>query len=358
MKIMTVIGARPQFIKSAIVSRALKKYPHISEVIVHTGQHYDPAMSDIFFKQLKIPNPKYKLNVGSGSHAMQTAEIMKALEPIMQNEQPKKILIYGDTNSTLAAVLVASKLQIPIAHVEAGLRSFNKNIPEEVNRIIADQLSELLFVPYEKARTNLVNEGIAEEKIKIVGDVMFDSALMHLDQKRASRILNKLHVNSKGFVLLTIHRQENTDCETRLRKIISEIDKISKIDPIVFPIHPRTAKAMMRYNLAFASCQNIHIIDPLSYLDMLAIENESKIIITDSGGVQKEAFFYNVPCLVVRDQTEWDELVSLNASKLVSPEDISIAVGQASKEAKAKNSAAIFGDADAASKIAYCLAEI
>jgi len=303
MKIVTIIGARPQFIKAAAVSKKLRK--KFKEITIHTGQHYDKNMSYIFFDELGIPKPEYNLNIGSGSHGYQTGNMLIKIEEVVIKESPDMILVYGDTNSTLAGALVASKLLIPVAHIEAGLRSFNKNMPEEQNRILTDHVSKLLFTPTETAVKNLKSEGI-RDGVYNVGDVMYD-AILHFGKiaEEKSDILNRIDVDKNKYILATIHRAENTNYEYRLRNIVEALNE-SK-EQIVLPLHPRTQKYLNEYNLKFND--NIKIIESVGYLDMVMLEKNSSKIVTDSGGVQKEAFFLNKPCITLRDETEWVETV-------------------------------------------------
>ncbi|MBR4330236.1 MAG: UDP-N-acetylglucosamine 2-epimerase (non-hydrolyzing) [Candidatus Riflebacteria bacterium] len=320
MKIISVVGARPQFIKAAVVSRAVSAYnqsasKRIEEKIVHTGQHYDHNMSDIFFEELQLPLPCYNLAVGSKSHAEQTGEMMVGLEKIFLNEKPDIVVLFGDTNSTLAGALTASKLHIPIAHVEAGLRSFNREMPEEINRVITDQLSSILFCPTDIAVENLKNEGIPNKNIssKVVktGDVMFDAAKYYSKKAKEKWVVdNDLKANS--YILTTVHRAENTDSLERLSNIISALAKISDdCCQVVFPVHPRTM-GVITHNAELKNKldnSSIKIISAIGYLDMLCAESNSRLIITDSGGIQKEAYFHKKLCVTLRKETEWKELV-------------------------------------------------
>ncbi|EJP6472717.1 UDP-N-acetylglucosamine 2-epimerase (non-hydrolyzing) [Clostridium botulinum] len=303
MKILTVVGARPQFIKAAAVSNIIRK--EHEEILVHTGQHYDKNMSKVFFEELQIPKPDYNLEIGSGNHGEQTGKMLIDLEKIYLKEKPDLVLVYGDTNSTLAGALCASKLLIPVAHVEAGLRSFNMNMPEEQNRILTDHISKLLFVPTVTAEDNLHNEGI-NENVHNVGDVMFD-AVLHFKKlaEEKESILNKISIKSGEYILTTIHRAENTNDINRLKNIIEALNESGK--RIVLPLHPRTKKYIEDYNLQFGN--NIKLIEPVGYLDMITLEMNSQKIVTDSGGVQKEAFFMKKPCITMRDETEWVETV-------------------------------------------------
>ncbi|CAN5344195.1 O-antigen biosynthesis protein WlbD [soil metagenome] len=319
-KILTIVGARPQFIKAATISRLLRADKNFQEVLVHTGQHYDANMSQTFFDELEIAMPEYHLAIGSDSHGIQTGKMLASLEQTMLQERPDWVLIYGDTNSTLAGALAAAKLHIPIAHVEAGLRSFNRRMPEEINRIVADQLADLLLVPTQQAQLNLQHEGIAADKIHWVGDVMYDAALFYgAKADNHSHILSTLQLKPKEFILVTIHRAENTDDIQRLTAIISALKIIAEDIKVVLPLHPRTRKILLQYQLLDAAIQSFCITEPLSFTDMVMLEKNAALIATDSGGVQKEAFFYQVPCVTLRDETEWVELVSLGWNTIVPP---------------------------------------
>lgn len=306
MKIATVIGARPQFIKAAPVSRALRSVNHgaeIKEVLIHTGQHYDANMSQVFFDDLGLPVPNYNLGIGSGSHGWQTGEMLAAVEAILVKEAPDCLLIYGDTNSTLAGALAAAKLHIPVAHVEAGLRSFNRRMPEEVNRVVTDQLSDLLFVPTNTAAANLVAEGITRG-VHLVGDVMEDAMAEHLViAETRSRILRELELSPNNYLLVTVHRAENTDSRERLNEICAALADLSADWPIVWPVHPRTRKYLDSRSFS----TKIVLLEPVGYLDMLILEQNAAAILTDSGGVQKEARWLEVPCITLRSETEWLE---------------------------------------------------
>lgn len=318
MKIVTVIGARPQFIKAAVVSRWLRETPGFKEVLVHTGQHYDENMSDIFFQELEIPMPGYHLGIGSGGHGAQTGRMLEAIEKVLLDEKPDKLLIYGDTNSTVAGALAAAKLHVPVAHVEAGLRSFNRKMPEEINRVVADHLSTWLFAPTEAAMQNLHNEGIAGDHVFLVGDVMYDAAIYYGARTRADT-LTKVGVSSKQYILATIHRAENTDAGPRLHNVFAGLSALAEEMPVVLPLHPRTRAALTREKLLDRCSPNLRLVDPLGYLDMVMLEKHASVIATDSGGVQKEAFFHRVPCVTLRDETEWVELVELGWNRLVPP---------------------------------------
>ena len=313
MNIVTIVGARPQFIKAAPVSRAIHKHnlegadPQIKEIIVHTGQHYDDTMSAVFFRDLDIPDPHMNLDVGSGPHGWQTAQMLIRIEKVLMERKPDMVLVYGDTNSTLAGALSAVKLHIPVAHIEAGLRSFNRKMPEEHNRVVSDHLSDLLFCPTQTAVNNLAGEGITKG-VHYVGDVMYDSVLynIHLAEKR-SHILKKCNLEPKHYALATVHRAENTDDYERLRSIFHALDRIAKDGlPVIVPLHPRTRK---QKESSSAPLNSVQLIDPVSYLDMLVLERQAKVILTDSGGVQKEAYWFDVPCITLRNETEWLEAV-------------------------------------------------
>lgn len=328
MKIITIIGARPQIIKSAAISRAIRNHfsTEIKEIIVHTGQHYDENMSEVFFDELSIPKPDYNLNVGSGSHGVQTARMLEGIENIILTEKPDALVVYGDTNSTVAGGLAASKLHVPLVHIEAGLRSFNKKMPEEINRIMCDHVSTLLFSPTAQGIENLANEGfdlnakppfsIDHPKVYHCGDIMYDNSIYFSQvSNQNSKILAELGIEG-DFILSTIHRNNNTDEPDRLQAIFSALMEIAEKNkiPVVLPLHPRTKK-MMELNLTpelsaqLTSSQYIRIIPPVSFLDVIALEKNASFIVTDSGGVQKEAFFFEKPCIILRSETEWVEIV-------------------------------------------------
>ncbi len=308
MKIVSIVGARPQFIKAAPVSKALRKQHQ--EFLLHTGQHYDDNMSKVFFEELGIPRPDINLGIGSDSHARQTAAIMIGVEQYLQQETPDLVLVYGDTNSTLAGAIAASKLHIKLAHVEAGLRSFNRTMPEEINRIVADKVADLLFCPTATAVKNLADEGITNGVFNI-GDVMYDAALQFAPiAEQKSGILERLKIEPKNYLLLTLHRAENTDSFDHLNNIVTAVCKSQK--RIVFPVHPRTVKFLKQYHLyqKLEQSNNVLLIEPVSYIDMMVLEKDAAKILTDSGGVQKEAYFFRVPCITLRNETEWVETVS------------------------------------------------
>ncbi len=314
MIVLTIIGARPQFIKAAVVSRAFKEHrPDVHEVIVHTGQHYDANMSDVFFDELEIPKPDYNLGIGGGTHGQNTGRMIEKLEGLMMEVQPQWVLVYGDTDSTLAGALAAAKLHIPVAHVEAGLRSFNRRMPEEINRVLTDHIAEVLFAPTETGRQNLRNEGITEDKIKLVGDVMYDASLFYKEKARRPQLPAELDIKGGDFVLCTIHRAENTDDPQRLKSILQGLGDSGEV--IVLPLHPRTRAKITDYGITIP--ENVWVIDPVGYLEMVWLEANCRLVATDSGGVQKEAYFFGKPCVTMRDETEWVELVEAGWNTLV-----------------------------------------
>jgi UDP-GlcNAc3NAcA epimerase len=317
-KVVTIVGARPQFVKAAVVSRAMKEYDSIDEVLVHTGQHYDENMSGIFFKELQIDVPKHSLEVGSASHGLQTARMLELIEEVLKIEAPDCVLVYGDTNSTLAGALAASKMNTKLAHVEAGLRSYNRNMPEEINRVLTDHVSDLLLAPTPSSVDNLIREGIDSSMIYLVGDVMYDSALYFAKQAETrSSILAELDLRAKNYVLCTVHRADNTDHFERMEAFVNAMCRLSEVYDTVVPLHPRTKEAMASAHLHFKDSRKLHIIEPQGYLNMIWLEKNAIAIATDSGGVQKEAFFFEVPCITLRNETEWVELVELGWNKIV-----------------------------------------
>jgi len=309
MKIVSIIGARPQFIKAAVVSKEIIKRDGVDDVIVHTGQHYDENMSKIFFDELEIPKPNYNLNVGSASHAVQTGEMLIKIEEVLLTEKPDWVLVYGDTNSTIAGGLAAAKLHIKIAHVEAGLRSFNRLMPEEINRITTDRISDLLLVPSQNALQLLEKEGLAENSL-FVGDVMFDSILFYQKMAEEKFSISDI-VDENDFYLATVHRAENTDDKDRLQNIFSAFSEMDK--PVILPLHPRTKSKLEGINFN----NNIKIIEPVSYLEMILLLKNSSKVLTDSGGLQKEAYFMQKPCITLRDETEWIETLNGNWNFIV-----------------------------------------
>lgn len=314
LKIVTVVGARPQFVKVAPVSRAIVAVARlqqtgIEEILVHTGQHYDHKMSQVFFDELGIAPPAYNLNIGSGPQGAQTGEMLRKCEEVLLEERPDVVLVYGDTNSTLAGALAAAKLHVPVAHVEAGLRSFNRRMPEEVNRVLTDHVSQLLLVPTQTAQRNLSAEGVTQG-VHLVGDVMYDAVQQHREvAAQQSRALAELGLQPQTYLMATIHRAENTDDPERLRSIVSAFESLAGQKPIVWPLHPRTRKIMTGLAI-HPTNSNIHMIDPAPYLDMLMLVSNAALVLTDSGGLQKEAQWLEVPCVTLRDETEWVETVA------------------------------------------------
>ena len=360
MKLVTIVGARPQFVKAAAVSRALEGHAGITEVLVHTGQHYDANMSEVFFSELGIPAPRHWLGIGSGSHGDQTGRMLAAIETVLVGEHPDCVLVYGDTNSTLAGALAAAKLHIPVAHVEAGLRSFNRAMPEEINRVVTDHLSDWLYAPTSTAVANLAHEGIAGKKVLPVGDVMLDAALFHASHSDLqSGILESLGLSAGGFVLATVHRAENTDDAVRLAEVFAALNTIAGHERVVMPIHPRTRQALIQQ--AFTPAPGLCFIDPVGYIDMVALECGARLVVTDSGGVQKEAFFHRVPCVTLRAETEWTELVESGWNTLVPPTG-RVAMTEGVLAAMARPLPAdwppFYGVGDAAAKIAAALAKL
>ena len=317
MKIFSVVGARPQFIKAAMLSKAWEGYPDCEEILLHTGQHYDSGMSDVFFAEMDIPSPKYFLGVGSGRHGAQTAMMLEKTENILLKERPDWVVVFGDTNSTIAAALAAAKINIPVAHVEAGLRSFNKLMPEETNRIVTDHVSTVCFTPTEDASKQLFKEGFDEKTVFEVGDIMYD-AVLHFGKQEFQSTKLKSFGSDGPFVLATIHRAENTDSSRRLSSIVSALEKVNEDCPVIWPIHPRTRKILSEKGIS----PNLKLVDPVGYLDMLLLEKMSSLVVTDSGGVQKEAFFQETPCITVRTETEWTELINCGWNRLVDPMDL------------------------------------
>jgi UDP-GlcNAc3NAcA epimerase len=349
VRIASVVGARPQFIKAAPVSREIRQ--HNEEILVHTGQHYDENMSEIFFEVLDIPRPDYNLGVGSESHAKQTGDMMRGLEDIFEKEKPDLVLVYGDTNSTLAGALVASKMGRPLGHVEAGLRSFNRSMPEEINRVVADHLSSLLFCPTQTAVDNLSREGITRG-VHLVGDVMYDVALQSAQAARSRDILQRFGVRKGEYILVTLHRPSSVDNRKTLEGIVEALVRVGRT--VVFPVHPRTRKNLEAFGLAERLRSKVKAIEPVDYLDFIALLMGAAKIVTDSGGVQKEAYFFGVPCITLRDETEWIETVEDGWNALVGtePDDILDAIEKFNPSGTKSKS---FGDGHAAEQIARIL---
>jgi UDP-GlcNAc3NAcA epimerase len=350
MKILTVVGARPQFIKAATVSRKLKERS-VREVIVHTGQHHDANMSQVFFDEMDIPVPDYNLGIHGLSHAAMTGQMMVGIEEIAGKERPDVVLVYGDTNSTMAAAIAAAKLMIPVAHVEAGLRSRNMRMPEEINRIVTDRISKYLFCPTKIAYDNLIAEGFGQGPCDVIttGDVMYDSVLYYRKKLDGNKsILSSLGLDNRDFVLTTLHRAENTNDPQRLRSICSALNEINRTCPVILPIHPRTKSYLKQNGIQLEAT----LIDPVGYFDMLALLEKCKLVMTDSGGLQKESYFFGKFCITLRDETEWLELVheGVNALAGASTEKI-IELFMANRNRNVDSKSGLYGDGDAAAKI-------
>lgn len=375
MKILTIIGARPQIIKAVALSRAIKNHfaSSIQEVIVHTGQHYDSNMSQVFFNELGIPAPNYNLGVGSASHGQQTAQMIGGIEEILQKEKPNYIILYGDTNSTLAGAIAASKIHVPIVHIEAGLRSFNKSMPEEVNRIMCDHVSSLLFTPTKTGYQNLLNEGFGENIKPFTidnpglfhcGDIMYDNSMFFANlAEEKTQILCSLGIKKKNYFLTTIHRNDNTDNFNRLQSIFETLLEITreKNIQIILPLHPRTKKKMEALSINIREQlnlnPNIHIIPPVSFLEMITLEKNAQLVITDSGGVQKEAYYFHKPCIILRPETEWVEIIELGAGILVDANKEKIIDAVNILLNKKIDFPSIYGDGNAANFICQTLLE-
>lgn len=354
MKIATIVGARPQFIKAATLSRCIEGQAGITEVLIHTGQHYNANMSDVFFSELDIRQPDHHLGIGGGTHGENTGRMIEAIEKVLIKERPDWVLVYGDTDSTLAGALAAVKLHIPLAHVEAGLRSSNRRMPEEINRVLTDHAADLLFVPTTTAVANLAAEGITGDKVQLVGDVMYDATLYYQAKARkpAAVAINA----SRPFVLCTIHRAENTDDAVRLTAIVQTLNQLAEQMPVILPLHPRTVTAMKRLQGARLN-QTVQVIEPVGFLEMTWLLAQCTLVLTDSGGVQKEAYFHHKPCLTLRDETEWVELVDAGFNQLISPfvTDVFDRFEQMQTVVFPKG-VGLYGDGDAAGKIVQMIA--
>ncbi|GAB5534154.1 MAG: O-antigen biosynthesis protein WlbD [Rubricoccaceae bacterium] len=358
MTVLTVVGARPQFIKAAAVSRVIAAADTVDELLVHTGQHYDPSLSDVFFDELEIPAPSHHLGIGSGSHGAQTGQMLAGIEEVLLETQPDWVLVYGDTNSTLAGALAAAKLHIPIAHVEAGLRSFNRRMPEEINRVLTDHASTLLFTPTETADRHLAAEGIPSARIRRVGDVMYDVArFFGAKAERESQILRQLDLEPEGYVLATVHRAENTDDPERLQVIFDALGELNADTPVILPLHPRTRAVLDRTDQMDWASERVRFVAPVGYLDMMQLEQHARLVATDSGGVQKEAYFAGTPCVTLRDETEWTELVDLGWNRIAPPTDVASVTAQfqAALQSGPGAEATPYGDGTSAERIVEAL---
>lgn len=352
MSILTILGARPQFVKAAVVSQALQARG-LRETLVHTGQHYDAAMSEIFFQELGLPAPAHHLGIGGLGHGAMTGRMLEALEALMLQARPTLVLVYGDTNSTLAGALAAAKLGIPVAHVEAGMRSFNRAMPEESNRVLTDHLSQLLLVTSPEPARLLAAEGI-QRGVHIVGDVMYDAVLAYATAAQQTRAPERLGLQPRGYGLLTLHRAENTDDPARLKAWIEALSQLSARLPLVFPVHPRTRKALAAVGLSAA---NLRLIEPVGYFEMLALQQQAGLILTDSGGVQKEALYLGVPCLTLRRETEWTETLACGWNRLVpEPEALAAAAAALLADPPPGPPPQLYGDGHASARIAALLA--
>lgn len=355
MNIATVVGARPQFIKAAAVRRAMASQPRIRDILIHTGQHFDDNMSEIFFRDLEIPKPEHHLGIGGGTHGQNTGRMVEKIETVLLAEKPDRVVVYGDTDSTLAGALAAVKLGIPLAHVEAGLRSFNRRMPEEINRVLTDHAADLLFAPTETAVENLAAEGIRGSRVRQVGDVMYDATLFFRDRARRPSQVQLEH--GGAFVLCTIHRAENTDDPHRLSAIVRLVNRVAATLPVVLPLHPRTARALENPAVGKFS-KGVQVTPPLGFLETAWLLRHCRLLLTDSGGMQKEAYFHGKPCVTLREETEWVELVKIGANRLVSPEsgDALVTIHGA-METTISSTANLYGDGRAGTQIVRELLE-
>ena len=361
MRILTVLGARPQFIKAATVSRAIKSRDDIEEIIVHTGQHFDANMSDVFFEQLDIPRPHHNLHIAGLSHGAMTGRMLEGIEALIQQVQPDWVLVYGDTNSTLAGALAAAKLHVPVAHVEAGLRSHNPAMPEEINRVLTDRVSSLLLCPTQTAVNNLQQEGfpfpatgtnrtLAPQRIVNIGDVMFDAVLYYRKRAKEQIGLEAFGLGHQNYALCTLHRQENTDDPKRLHNILSALRDIARELPLVLPLHPRTKHKIEQQHYA-DGLNGITVLEPLPYLEMQRLQMSAKLILTDSGGMQKEAYFHQVPCITLRDETEWVETVEAGWNQLVGANEEQILKAWRNANVPSAQTEDLYGDGNAAGRL-------
>lgn len=363
IKVIIIAGARPNFMKVAPIIKCIRSLAaeparngvRVSYKLVHTGQHYDEKMSDIFFKELGIPAPDINLEVGSGSHAVQTANVMMKFEPVCEQEKPDWVVVVGDVNSTMACTLVCSKLGIKVAHVEAGLRSYDRNMPEEVNRLVTDALADLLLTPSADGDDNLKREGVPESKIKLVGNVMIDSLVANLDQSRASKLPGKLGIKQKGFVYVTLHRPSNVDHQASLTTIMGALKRIAKDWPVVFPMHPRTRKMCGQFGIALDDEPGLRIIDPIGYHDSLFLTESARFVLTDSGGLQEESTYFKTPCLTLRPNTERPVTITHGSNKLTTLKSLDADIDAVLQQAPQSSKIPQLWDGKAAERIVAAL---
>jgi UDP-GlcNAc3NAcA epimerase len=357
-KIISIVGARPQFVKASTISKVFARYSNqFDELIVHTGQHFDPNMSEIFFKQLSMPTPKYNLNISNLSHGAMTGRMLERIENILIKESPEAVIVYGDTNSTLSGALASVKLHIPLIHIEAGLRAFDLQIPEEVNRVLVDKISSVLFCPTDQSVNNLTMEGIKENVFQ-VGDVMYDATLNFTKIASLSYSLKTRKLEESNYVLCTIHRAETTNDLEKLHSVCSAINMIAKEMKVIFPMHPRTQQAMQHIKGYGNILSNVIVVEPLSFFEMLFLESKAFAIITDSGGVQKEAFFHKIPCITLRDRTEWEETVQLGWNEVVGTKESDIVSSWSTLSQRTTRVATPYGTGNAAEKIVNFLEKL
>lgn len=360
MKLLSVVGARPNFMKIAPMVRALarRRETPIEHVLVHTGQHYDPSMSEIFFKELGIPAPNFNLQVGSGTHAEQTAKVMLAFEPICSVQRPDWVVVVGDVNSTMACALVAAKLGIKVAHIEAGLRSFDRTMPEEINRIVTDSLADLLLTPSLDADDNLRREGVASERIRCVGNVMIDTLCANLADARRSSLPDSLAISPKQFAYVTLHRPSNVDHRDTLERILASIVKVSESIPVVFVVHPRTRSMMESFGLASVAGHNLKLIDPVGYRDSLYLTENARFVLTDSGGLQEESTYLRTPCLTLRPNTERPVTIMVGTNKLTRVESLAADIDEIMRDSRPSGGIPPYWDGHAADRILDALLEL
>jgi UDP-N-acetylglucosamine 2-epimerase (non-hydrolysing) len=363
LKLVLVVGARPNFMKVAPLIKCIEAHntrldrasARIEWRLVHTGQHYDERMSKVFFQELGIPEPAVNLAVGSGSHAAQTAHVMLRFEPVLLAERPDWVVVFGDVNSTLACTLVAAKLGVKVAHVEAGLRSFDRSMPEEINRVLTDAISDLLLTPSEDANENLRREGIREDRIRLVGNIMIDSLILYLPAAERSRILDALHLRGKDFIYVTLHRPANVDHPDVLTAIVTELKRLAQQIPIVFPMHPRTVQKLKDLNISLNGASGVKIIEPVGYHDSLRLAKSARLVLTDSGGLQEETTFFRTPCLTLRPNTERPVTITQGSNRLTSVANLAQDLEAAMQAATRRGSVPAFWDGQAAPRIIHAL---